>query len=104
MRDYEDKVVKRKKLDDDEMRKESNDDEKRKELDEEEDDEIVGACTQKLVDDIVGAVDKIKEKKSKKEDVKKAGLSRKKKRTGVEDVKRAIKDYEEAGGTNEEKK
>ena len=86
-------------MDDDEKRKESNDDEKRKELDEEEDDEIVGACTQKLVDDIVGAVDKIKEKKSKK-----TGLSRKKKRTGVEDVKRAIKDYEEAAGEKEKKK
>ena len=104
VKDDEDKVEKRKKLDGDEKREGSDDDEKRKESDVEEDDENIGACTQKLVDDIVGAVDKIKEKKSKKEDMKKAGLSRKKKRTGVEDVKRAIKDYEEAAGEKEKKK
>ena len=61
---------------------------------------MIGACTQKLVDDIVGAVDKIREKNNKKEkkDMKKAGLYRKRKKTGVEEVKRAIKDYEENGG------
>ena len=45
-----------------------------------------------------------KSKKDKKEVLKKGGLSRKRKRTGVEDVKRAIKNYKEAGISEEEKK